>query len=178
MKYLALLRGINVGGKSLIKMADLKEAMTVAGFENITTYIQSGNVMFESDKTDNRQLGKTLAQTIDNSFALHVDCVVFSRKQWLDIVKAAPKWWGKDESWKHNLLVMTSEQNMTQVLEEIGELKIGIEKVEAGNGVLYQSISWNDFSKAKSGRIASLPLYKQMTIRNYNTTVKLAKLLS
>lgn len=175
---MALLRGINVGGKSLIKMADLKVAMTSAGFENVITYIQSGNVIFESKEMSNEILGRKLSEVISKSFSLDVDCIVFTDKRWRDIVNAAPVWWGKDNEWKHNLLVMTSEHDMKQVLEEIGELKVGIERVEVGLGVLYQSISWVDFSKARSGRIASLPIYKKMTIRNYNTSIKLAKLLS
>lgn len=178
MKYLALLRGINVGGKSLIKMVELKDALTAAGFENVRTYIQSGNVMFESKENDKEVLSRKLSENIFESFALEVDCVVFTDKQWRDIVQAAPDWWGQDDTWKHNVLVMTSVHDMKRVLEEIGELRTGVEKVETDLGVLYQSISWKDFSKARSGRIASLPIYKQMTVRNYNTSVKLAELLS
>lgn len=175
-QYLALLRGINVGGKSLIKMADLREAMVKDGFKNVSTYIQSGNVIFESAETDKQKLAKKLQKAISSNFNLDVDIVIFGAEQWCDAVKAAPSWWGKDDTWKHNMLVMVTD-DAKNVLTEIGELKPGIEKVEAGLGVVYQSTSWKDFGKTRSGKLASLPIYKKMTVRNYNTSVKLAELL-
>lgn len=175
--YLALLRGINVGGKSLIKMADLKTALAEAGFKNVSTYIQSGNVIFGSSADDKLVIAKKIAKTIKASFDLTVDVIVLTADEWKAIIKAAPKWWGKDTSWKHNMIVMTSEFDMKEVMEIIGELKPEIEKIEPGLGVLYQSLSLEKFGRTTSGKIASNPIYKHMTIRNYNTATKLVTLL-
>ena len=57
-QYVAFLRGINVGGHVLIKMADLKKAFEMMGFENVRTILASGNVVFEYDQTDKKALTK------------------------------------------------------------------------------------------------------------------------
>lgn len=60
MKYVAFLRGINVGGNSIVKMLELKEAFIKSGFINVLTYINSGNVIFESDEKDIERIEKKL----------------------------------------------------------------------------------------------------------------------
>lgn len=175
--YLALLRGINVGGNTLIKMTDLKEALETANFENVRTYIQSGNVIFDSKENNKQKLGIQISECIYSNFKYSVDVIVFSDQEWKDIIVAAPKWWGKDSSWKHNLLVMTRQSDTKQLLTQIGILKPEIEKVLPGMGVLYQSVSFEKFGRTTSGKLASNPIYKQMTIRNFNTATKIAALL-
>ena len=175
--YLALLRGINVGGNSIIKMAELKLALSETGLKNVRTYIQSGNVIFDAEATDKLALAQKMAQAIKSNFDLDVDIIVLSASEWKAIIAAAPKWWGKDTSWKHNIIVMTSEFDMNGVVERIGVLKPDIEYIESGIGVIYQSLSYEKFGRTTSGKIASNPVYKHMTIRNYNTATKLAGLM-
>lgn len=64
MKYIALIRGINVGGNNMIKMDERREAVGKSGFKNVSTYIQSGNVLFESDKYNIENITKTLEDTL------------------------------------------------------------------------------------------------------------------
>ncbi|MBL1421311.1 MAG: DUF1697 domain-containing protein [Alphaproteobacteria bacterium] len=68
MTYIALLRAINVGGNNLIKMADLKVICGELGFENVRTYIQSGNVAFESVETDKVAMGVKMSEAIAASY--------------------------------------------------------------------------------------------------------------
>lgn len=175
-QYLALLRGINVGGNSLIKMADLKQALEADGFDQVSTYIQSGNVFFESSSTDTSKLARLVSQSIERHFKLDVSVAVFSKAQWTTITNNAPKWWGQDKDWKHNLLVLLGKYDMDQVVDAIGVLKPDIEAMEAGDGVLYQSMSLKLFGRTTTGKLASSPVYKQMTVRNYNTATKLLSL--
>lgn len=175
--YLALLRGINVGGNALIKMAELQQVLSDAGLQNVTTYIQSGNVIFESKNKDNDALAALISQTIKQSFGLDVKTAVFSREEWRAIIKAAPDWWGVDKGWKHNMLIMIKPFVMDKVVQAIGQLKPGIELMVAGNGILYQSVSFKMFGRATTGKLASNPVYKSMTIRNYNTATKLLTVL-
>ncbi len=167
--YIAFLRGINVGGKGLIKMAELRECLIKHGFANVCTYIQSGNVVFQSDSTDKNDLADTISSLVNKTFDISAAVVVFSDSQWKEIIEKAPAWWGKNDTWKHNILIMTEAYNVDDAVTEIGVLKPDIESIAPGKGVIYQSISWQDFSRARSGRLASLPIYKKMTIRNYNT---------
>ena len=176
-KYVALLRGVNVGGKAKVSMSELKSAMTIAGFSDVASYINSGNLIFTSEKSDTLKLSKEIQTMIHSYFKLDVDVVVISRNEWIDIAKSAPDWWGHNTSRKHNLIILLKPYDIDEVMAAIGVLKADIESAEPGNGVVYQSLSLKDFGKTTSGKLASNPIYKRMTIRNYNTTIKLLTLL-
>ena len=176
-KYIALLRGINVGGKAKLSMSDLKSELSDAGFEAVSSYINSGNIIFSSPNRDTDRLAREIETIIAKKFRLNVDVIVLSKSDWLAIIKNAPGWWGHDTTRKHNLIVLLKPYNMLEVLAAIGELKPGIESAEAGNGVIYQSLSLQDFGKTTTGKLAANPIYKRMTIRNFNTATKLLHLL-
>lgn len=177
MKYVALLRGVNVGGNSLVKMADLKAAIEAAGFTDVSTYINSGNVIFSSDEIDKINLAKAITGIIDKTFDLDVKTVVFSADDIAAVVKQMPKGWGSDPEWKYNTLFLIPPYNSSDIIAEIGELKPGIEILEKGEGVLYQAVEFKSFGRTRTGKLASMRCYQQMTIRNYNTTMKLHALL-
>jgi uncharacterized protein (DUF1697 family) len=109
---------------------------------------------------------------------LNVAVVVKTKQEWQDIIENAPAWWGHSTEFKHNLLVLLHSYSADEIMQAIGTLKPDIEMAEAGNGVIYQSISINNFGRTNSGKIASNPIYKHMTIRNFNTSIKLQKLLN
>lgn len=176
--YLALLRGVNVGGKALLKMTDLTAVLTAAGFERVTTYIQSGNVVFMTNETTKKMIADHLQATIKQAFNLDVAVALFTAEEWQAIIAAAPDWWGQDTDWKHNLLVLTEATPMLEVTRAVGELKPAIEHMQAGDGVLYQSMSRALLGRTTTGKLASSPVYKKMTIRNYNTVTKLLQLLT
>ena len=175
--YLALLRGINVGGNSIVKMSELKRALENSGLQKVTTYIQSGNVLFVSNKTDPQALSQLIHERIQSEFGVDSAVVVFTKAEWEKIIKSAPRAWGKDPTWKHNLLIMLKPYDMQAVIVAVGELKPDIEFMVAGDGVLYQSMSRKLFGRTTTDKLASNPLYKRMTVRSYNTSVKLRSLL-
>ncbi len=174
--YLALLRGVNVGGKSIIKMAELRTALEAAGLANVRTYIQSGNVFFDAPKQDPNILAKQVEHVLEHDFELPVGVAVFSKLDWQNIIAKAPKTWGADKTWKHNLLIMLPPYDMPEVVKAVGELKPDIEAMMAGEGVLYQSLLFEKFGRTTGGKLASNPIYKRMTIRNFNTATKLLTL--
>lgn len=176
MRYLALLRGINVGGKAKLPMAELREALEKDGFTNTKTYIQSGNVFFDTDSNDQNEITRKVEACIKKNFNLDVPVALFTRQEWQQIIKNAPEWWGKSVDWKHNLLVLLKPYSMDEVISSIGTLKPDIEDMIAGDGVLYQSMSIKLFGRTTTGKLASSPVYKRMTIRNYNTATKLLTL--
>ena len=73
--YLALFRGINVSGKKIIKMEDLRKLMDAEGYKNVKTYIQSGNVIFESDETSKSKIAAAIETMIEKEYGFEV--VVF-----------------------------------------------------------------------------------------------------
>lgn len=175
-RYVALLRGVNVGGKNILSMKELVVAMYEDGFSNVKSYINSGNILFDAEGSEN--LASKVSKTIKDHFDLDIEVVVFNRDQWRQIIEEAPDSWGKSPDWKHNLLVMIPPYEMNKVIREIGSLKPGIETLVPGRGVLYQSMSRELFGRTTTGKLASSPVYKKMTVRNYNTAIKLLELLS
>lgn len=175
-KYVALLRGINVGGNSIIRMADLKTCLEEAGLHDVATYIQSGNVLFSSP-LEQASLVSLIEIAIRDRFGFEVPVAVFSRERWREIIEAAPKEWGSNPAWKHNLLILLEPYDMGEIIKQIGVLKPGIETLVPGDGVLYQAMSLKLFGKTTTGKLAASPVYKRMTVRNYNTSRKLLELL-
>ena len=157
----------------MIKMLELKECLESSGFTNVRTYIQSGNVLFSSNEIDTWGLSEKIKASVEKRFKMQIGVVVFSKMEWQTILKNAPKDWGGDKNWKHNLLVLLKPYDMLQATMAIGELKPGIEALATGEGVLYQSISVKMYGRTTTGKLASNPIYKKMTVRNYNTSVNL-----
>lgn len=90
MKYVAFLRGINVGGKNKVKMETLREVCAMIGFENVKTYINSGNIIFETKKTDDKKLAEKLGEAIEKEFGLKIKVIVRTTKEIEEIVKNNP----------------------------------------------------------------------------------------
>lgn len=176
--YVAFMRGINVGGNGLIKMDQLRDALSVAGLENVRTYIQSGNVLFDSPVIDNSKLAGSISASIKRAFDMDVAVAVFTGSQWREVIKDAPAWWGKDPAWKHNIFIVLAPTSAADAMEEIGELKPGMEKLALGKNVMYQSYEFAQTGRATTGsKLVSRPIYKQLTIRNFNTAQKIALLV-
>jgi uncharacterized protein (DUF1697 family) len=88
--YISILRGINVSGKNLIKMAALKEALEKAGFKNVKTYIQSGNIVFQDSEKDASKIEQKITNLIADDFGLKVPVIVRNTKEWEDVIKHNP----------------------------------------------------------------------------------------
>ncbi len=177
-RYLALLRGVNVGGKSLVKMPDLARALTGDGLVDVTTYIASGNVLFSSDSGDTAGLGSAITACIDRAFSLAVAVAVLSAAEWQRIVAAAPAGWGTAPDSRHNLIVMLGDASPSEVVAALPPLKPDVDALEVGHRVLYQSNTLAGRNRSVLAKLVSAPIYKKVTIRNSNTTLKLAALLA
>ena len=175
--YVAFVRGINVGGKCLVNMAKLRLALQNVGLASVQTYIQSGNILFQSSEKDTTILNRKVSNTIAAEFGIEAQVATVTAPQWRKVFTQAPMWWGKDADWKHNLIILLPPTKTEEVIEAIGELNAGIEHVEAGDRVVYQSILTSAFSRSASSRLVTRPVYKHITIRNYNTSKKLAELV-
>ena len=90
MKYVAFLRAINVGGHAIIKMADLKKMFESAALENVQTYIQSGNVIFESDKADTDSLSKQIERQLEKAAEYKIELFVRTMREVQSIVQKCP----------------------------------------------------------------------------------------
>lgn len=177
MRYVALLRGINVGGKNLIRMADLTSCFQGHGFEDVATYIQSGNVVFGHGGSSLGELTDRIEQMLAENFDYEASVVLRSRTQMRTVVERAPAGFG-DEPAKYRYDViflkapLTARTAMKSVLT-----KEGVDQAHAGSGVLYFSRLTSRATQSRLSRIVSMPVYRSMTIRNWNTTTKLLSML-
>ena len=178
-QYVAFLRGINVGGARLINMAELKTCLSAAGLSEARTYLQSGNILFQSMASEKVALAAVIASAIEQVFGIEAPVALFREEEWRRIIEAAPTWWGAAQDWRHNILIPIQPQDVAGVVSAIGPLKPAIEALQAGDGALYQSIAIRAIGRGATGsKLVSNPVYRQLTIRNFNTATKLAALLS
>jgi uncharacterized protein (DUF1697 family) len=175
-KYVVLLRGINVGGKSIIKMADLKAFLESEGYQNVRTYIASGNVILDSQKSK-PELAADLEKQLSNHFKLDLKVVVFTDKELRAIVEDAPKWWGKDKEHRHYALFIREPVTAAAAFKEMPEPRQDVDFVEAGKGVIYHSALIKFITRSTLNKMIGTQTYQHMTIRNVNTVLKLVKLL-
>ena len=177
-RYVALLRGINVGGKNLIPMPALKACFEDVGFEDVGTYIQSGNVVFTGPSSSEAALTTRVEQAIRRAFS-HYDAsvVVRSRTQMRSVVDNAPKGFGTQPAkYRYDVCFLKPSTTAKQVVAVVPTTE-GVDRIWAGTGVVYFSRLTTRATSSRFNRVASLPAYQQMTIRNWNTTTKLRELL-
>jgi|SRR5688572_6597105 len=176
-QYVALLRGINVGGKNIIKMTALKMCFEELGFKNVGTYIQSGNVLFSAAGSDQAQLTKRIEEALSKTFNYQSRVVVRSHKQMKEIVAKAPKGFGSDPAtYRYDVIFLKDPLTAAKAMESV-MTKEGVDQAFAGKGVLYFSRLIIKASQSHLTRIITMPVYQSMTIRNWNTTTKLLNLM-
>ena len=176
-RYLALLRGINVGGKNIIAKDDLRECFENMGLNNVRTYIQSGNILFQSETSSIKDLTARIETALSNQFNYAAQAVVFSHKQYLSELQAAPKNWGHDVEQKHNAMFLLGGLKPNEVMTQLPPPIEKYEQVGVGKGTIFWSASKKHLGKTTVMKLGSAPVYKQMTVRNHNTTLKLLALL-
>ena len=177
MRYVALLRGINVGGKTLIKMADLKECVGSLGLDDVSTFIASGNVLFSSDERDAAKLERRIEGAIEKRFQLPVKVVVLDRAAYARVVKAVPKSWVGDDTLRANVAFVRRGTDARKVVREL-EPDAAVEEVKAINGAILWATKRDALNKSVMRKLIGGAAYKELTVRNLNTTLKLQELLA
>jgi uncharacterized protein (DUF1697 family) len=173
----ALLRGINVGGKNMIAMAKLRECFEANGYLNVATYIQSGNVLFETKGAASAALATKIEAMLSAAFRYRASVVVRTHKQMQAIVEGAPRGFGaRPDQYRYDVLYLKSPLTAAAALKSV-PAKPGVDQVQAGTGVLYFSRLADQAAQSHLSRLVSLPIYQNMTIRNWNTTTKLLEIM-
>lgn len=175
-RYIALLRGINVGGNNIIKMVDLKASFESMGFSDVVTYIQSGNVLFNSTKKDKAKLEIQIEKALSETFNYKSRVVIIAQQHLQTIVKEAPKDFGVDAAqYRYDVLFLKEPLTAKEAITNI-KTREGVDSAHAGQGVLYFSRLIAKAGQSYLSEVVKLPIYKEMTIRNWNTTTKLLTL--
>ena len=176
--YLALLRGINVGGKNIIRMAELRRCFETQGFRDVVTYIQSGNVIFRAPDSTPAALTMRIEEMLASAFDYPGKVVLRSRRQMEAVVGGAPAGFGSQPD-RHRYDAIFLRDTLT-AQDAMGEVRVrpGVDRAWAGEGVLYFSRLIAQASRSYLSRLVSMPVYQEMTIRNWNTTTRLLQLMS
>lgn len=175
-RFVALLRGINVGGHNLISMADLRDAFEAEGYSNATTYIQSGNVLFESDSARG-SLEKELEAMLQRRLGVELVVVVRSHSQVRNLVAKSPQGFGEQPDLYHSDVIFLKSPLSPNRAMGIVKLREGVDQVWPGTGALYFARLSERRTQSKMGSIVGTPEYKLMTIRSWSTTTRLLGLL-
>jgi uncharacterized protein (DUF1697 family) len=180
MKYIALLRGINVGGNNKVAMSDLRASFEEAGLKNVSTYINSGNVLFESDETKITTLISLCESVIEKKFGFPVVVMVISQTDFNSALKHAPEWWGnKDQkkSLRSDALFVITPTTTAEVRQAMKVKSDGPDKFSEQGQVIFWSLPLESYTKSVVPKIIGTPIYKQITIRSSTTVYKLQALL-
>jgi uncharacterized protein (DUF1697 family) len=177
MKYVVLFRGINVGGRNKVPMAELRDHLA-ADFKNVRTYIQSGNVLLESDLPPDK-VAAHIDANLRSAFTLDSDLVrvlVLDADADGEIVAAAPQGCGSEpDTYRYDVFFymgVTADEVKPYVFThpEVDEVLVGVR-------AMYHRRIAARASSSRVNKIIGTPVYAGLTIRNWNTTTKLAALL-
>lgn len=176
MRYVALLRGINVGGNSIIKMAELRTCVAELGHVVVRTYIASGNVLFESPERSAAKLDAGLERAIERTFGLPVPVVVRSRGEIEAIATRIPAAWIRADDVRVTVAYLLRGVDARTIANGL-KPRDGIDELVTAPGALIWSIRRDALTRTGL-RLVGTPVYKQMTLRNAKTALKLAELVS
>jgi len=176
MRYVALLRGINVGGANKVSMAELKGAFEDAGMTGVRTYINSGNVVFSTDIEDREQLADLLRTSVEKPAGTNADLQLRDEGEITAIVAAIPADWTNDASMKCDVVFLQPDVDSADTLAELGP-RPGIEDALYVPGAIIWRVDRENATRSRLTRMVGTPLYSRVTVRNCNTARKLFELI-
>jgi uncharacterized protein (DUF1697 family) len=172
--YVALLRGINVGGKHPIRMPELVACFEALGARDVRTYIQSGNVLFTHRGARPRE--ERFEAAILERFGFDVPVVLRTREEMAATIAAAPADHGAPHL-RSDAMFLKAPLTAEQAFAQFPEPRPGVDAVALGPGVVYFSRVASRASQTRLTRVMALPIYRQMTIRNWRTVTAIADML-
>ena len=176
-KYLALLRGINVGGNNIIKMASLRETFETMRFAAVKTYIQSGNVIFCADEKDKAKLTRTIEKKLSTTYHYDARVVILTCAELKKIVTAIPAGFGEDaETYRYDVWFIKEPATADDVMNVV-KIREEVDWVYKGKQAVYTRRLISQAAKSHLTKIIQEPVYQNLTIRNWNTAKKLFELI-
>jgi uncharacterized protein (DUF1697 family) len=172
MRYVALLRAINVGGRNPVGMGALRDCFERLGYASVRTYIQSGNVLFEAAATSSAKLTEAIEHALAARFGFAVPVVVLSAARLQAVVDRAPAEWARRADLRRNVAFLRPQLTARQALAHIAA-RDGVDVVTAGRSVLYLSTEMSALGRSRLTRLITTPIYRELTIRTYDTCRKM-----
>ena len=176
VQHLALLRGINVGGKNLVKMAELRESFERLGLEQVSTYINSGNVLFRAPRQKGEELAARIEAAITKDLGIPLKIVLLTRAQLQKVIDGAPRGFG-DPAYRCDVIFLRKPLTVGKAASVL-ETKEGVDQLWRGPGVVYFSRLDAKASSSRINKVVGKSEYQDMTIRSWSTTKKLGALVA
>ena len=174
--FVALLRGVNVGGNNMISMARLKDSFVETGFREVATYINSGNILFKATGQDPRIHEKKIERMLAAKHRLDCKVVVRSLEEMEQLVTSLPRNWGGDSQWRYNVIFLRHTIDSEDILKSLAP-NSDIEQVVYRPGTLLWSAKVTDVTRTAMQKLPARKVFQDMTVRNLNTTRKLYELM-
>lgn len=175
MTYVAFLRGVNVGGKGIVSMAAIKEALVALGLSDVRTYINSGNVIFSTRASDTARLTARIEKAFEQHTGMAIKVLVLDHPALKKLVDAIPHNWVDDKAMRTYVLLLWKELDSRSILERL-PAKPGIDELMYTPGAVIWRVDRENVTKSQMNRIVGTSLYKKITIRSANTMRKLNEL--
>jgi uncharacterized protein (DUF1697 family) len=176
-RYLALLRGINVGGNNPVPMADLRDCVEQLGAMDVATYIQSGNVLFDGGRTAPATWIARLEGALADRFGYDARIALRSHRQLRAVVDGAPAGFGSEpDRYRSDVVFLLGPSTAAQVVDQM-RAREGVDTMTAGDGVVYFERLTARASQSYLSKVVGTPVYREMTIRNWRTTTTLLRML-
>lgn len=165
MKYVALFRGINVGGNRKVEMKKLRELFESLNCINVSTYLNSGNLIFE--RTTPLPLDQ-LQKTLERIFGFSIETLIKPHRQMQVIAKAIPADWTNDAEWRTDIAYLFPEIDSSEIVDKLPIKKEFVE-IRYVPGAVFWRANRKDIHKTHLNKLVGSKLYSQMTLRNVNT---------
>lgn len=177
-RYIAFLRGINISGKNKIVMSDLKALFERMKFSDVSTCLNSGNVLFSSDGDDIKELKAEIEEMIWHQFGLQIPVHIISQEDLADILSHAPAWWGTKNKDKYdNLIFIITSDTTETICDMIGQPSDGLETIEVYRNSIFWTFDRKSYQKCNWWKkTAQEGIAEKLTIRTANTLRKISKL--
>lgn len=175
-KYVALLREINVGGKSKVRMVSLKECFENLGYKNVVTYINSGNVIFETEKGDETAIVGEIEARLKAIFGFEIKLVLRNKENIKNICEKLPSEWTNNADQKTDVIFLWQGVDTSESVDAI-KIKPEVDTLLYIDRAIVWHIDRANYSKSGMHKFIGTNVYKNMTARNVNTVRKLCQLM-
>ena len=169
---------INISGKNKISMSELKSELENNKYQNVTTYLNSGNIIFESSIDNKETIMKDINKIINDKFNLEIPVFIMTTSELENTLNHSPNWWGTDSKEIYdNLIFIIPPTKYNEVYNTIREPSKDIEKIDEYNNYIFWSFDLNKYRKANWWiKTASTDIKDKITIRTANTMRKVLEL--
>lgn len=178
MRYVLLLRGINVGGKNKVVMADLKADLAELGFQNPVSYINSGNLVFDSENRE-AKITEILTDYFRSTYDFPLPFILISAATLRKEAAQVPDWWRDEAAYRRDVLFYLPEAKKDEIEAATADWATDTERLHFGHtAFFYSNTNQADYLKSNyHKKLLKASFYKQLTIRNGKTFQKLLELV-